>query len=127
MFVRVVVAVLLVTSVAFVSLTSSVSPSGAHPAVLLLVFLLLYILFLLVILLLSIGVVRVRQRSMHGSGDRSMSERALLRRAYMYASVVALAPVIGIAINTVGGVSWREIALIIAFEGIALFYVWKRQ
>lgn len=125
MYVRTVVGGLVVASVALATVMLTVAPSEAHPAILLLVFLLLYVIILLVLLLGVVLVSRLAgQSTAHPGKDTLQRQR---RRAYMYASVVALAPVIGVAINTVGGVSYREILLIVAFEAIALFYVWKRQ
>lgn len=123
MFLKSAVGVLVVAVAAVVALMSNMSPSSAHPAILLLVFLLFYTISLVFILLLIVFAMKL---SIRLRGGEQLEPKAH-RNAYMYASVLALAPVIGLAINTVGGITYREIALIVAFEGIALFYVWKRH
>lgn len=50
-----------------------------------------------------------------------------LRRAYMYASVIALAPVILVAMQSVGALGIWDVSLVIIFEILACFYIWRRS
>lgn len=49
-----------------------------------------------------------------------------LRRAYYFSSVIALAPVMIIGMQSVGGVGIYELLLIVVFELIACIYIAKR-
>ena len=47
-------------------------------------------------------------------------------RACLYGSVVSLAPVILVAIQSVGAVNFYEVALVVSFELVAIFYVYRQ-
>ena len=49
-----------------------------------------------------------------------------MQKAYYFASVVALAPTILLAMNSVGTMSFYDILLIIIFVSIGVFYIQKR-
>lgn len=104
-------------------LTANTSPSQAHPAIILLFFLLLYI-----SILISLTVTLVFGSKLISRINTRRPKIALgYNQAYMIASILALAPVMLVAMSSVGGVSLREITLICLFEVIALFYLWKRR
>jgi len=104
-------------------LMNSTTPSEAHPIIILLFFLLLYIAVLIVVMA---GLVAGSKLISKMSRRRQRSTIAY-DQAYMIASLLALAPVMLVAMNSVGGVSFREVLLIVLFELIALFYLWKRR
>ena len=115
---------LLLTIIGMYLLISITTPSEAHPAIILLFFLLLYLSVLIVLIFLLVGASKLMLRLSSRAKDISALS---YERAYMAASIIALAPVMIVAMNSVGGVSFREILLILAFEAIALFYLWKRR
>lgn len=49
-----------------------------------------------------------------------------LKKAYYYASVIALAPVIMISLQSVGGVGLYEVSLIAVFVGLGCLYIARR-
>lgn len=49
-----------------------------------------------------------------------------VRKAYYIASVLAFAPVLLLAMQSVGQLQIRDIVLMVAFVSIAIFYVLKR-
>lgn len=49
-----------------------------------------------------------------------------LRRAYYYASVIALAPVIIVSLQSVGSIGLYEVVLVILFVALGCLYVAKR-
>ncbi|MEO8691184.1 MAG: hypothetical protein ABI397_00190 [Candidatus Saccharimonas sp.] len=107
-----------VVLLAFMQVTS---PSTTHPIGLLFVFILLYMLALGVLTyILYVG-------SSLAVSLRFTRARLSLKRAYIYASVVALAPVILVCIQTIGTISLYEVILVIAFEVIACFYVARHR
>ena len=50
-----------------------------------------------------------------------------LRKAYYFASVMGLAPVMFIGMQSVGEVGFYELVLIILFVGISCMYIAKRS
>ena len=57
---------------------------------------------------------------------RRSSQTMTLRRSYYYASVIALAPVIIISLQSVGNVGVYEIMLVVLFVVLGCLYVAKR-
>jgi|JI10StandDraft_1071094.scaffolds.fasta_scaffold2130045_1 hypothetical protein len=105
-------------------LLTTTSPATVHPLVILLFFLLLYTAVMGVMTCLLYLV------SKHLSAGRTAvahSSEFLLRRSYLYASVVAFAPVIILAMRSVGAASNIDMGLVVTFETLALFYVWRRS
>lgn len=49
-----------------------------------------------------------------------------VRKAYYTASVLAFAPVLLLAMQSVGQLQIRDVVLVVAFMSIAIFYVLKR-
>ena len=113
------------TLCAFVLLSAlfqSTSPSSIHPLGILLVFLLIYVLVLGALTFLLYGVILAVARA-RKKGDAHLS----LRRTYLFASVVALAPIMIIGMSSIGRMGIYEFLLIIVFEAVACFYVAKQR
>lgn len=104
-------------------LMNSTTPSDAHPIIILLLFLLLYI----SVLIAFIAILIASSKLIAKLSKKRQHQIMPYDQAYMIASLLALAPVMLVAMNSVGGVSLSEVILIIAFEAIALFYLWKRR
>ena len=116
------------TLVAFVLLSAilqTTSPSTSHPIVILIVFAFMYVLalgvltFLLLIINRSILYFAPEhyKRSLHLSPENS----------YYYASVLALAPVLFFGMQSVGHTGFYETMLVVIFEIIACFYIYRRR
>ena len=105
------------------ALMQSTTPSSIHPLGILFVFFLVYLLVLGVLtFLLYIGasiVLRVRKREIQST--------ALLKRSYVYSSVLSLAPVMIIGISSIGRMGIYEFLLVVIFEAVVCFYVAKHR
>lgn len=120
------VIVMLVAGVLLTTLLNTTTPSTIPPIGILAFFVLLYTLVLIGLTYFLLGVSRGlsligRRLSWRRSHDLS------LRRAYLYASVLAFAPVILLGMNSVGTTSLVDAGLVVLFELIACFYVWRRS
>ena len=62
----------------------------------------------------------------HGT-VKKMVRDFTFKRAYYYSTVLALAPVLLVGLQSVGAVSIYEICLVVLFEVIACVYVSKRM
>ena len=105
------------------------TPVSAGPVGIIFVILLIYISALGVLTFLLYWGVSLFQRIKYRHLDREAAgvKTFTIRRAYYYASVIALAPVMTIAMQSVGGVSIIELGLVLLFEVIAIIYITKRQ
>lgn len=96
------------------------TPADVHPVVILITFVLMYISVLCALFfLIKIGVRIVMSK-------KANSVRPSNYVIYMFASVLALAPIIALAMKSVGALRGVEVVLIIVFELIACFYLWRR-
>ncbi|MGB4768607.1 MAG: hypothetical protein WBP22_05100 [Candidatus Saccharimonas sp.] len=111
----------LLAAVLLLALLQVTSPASIHPIGILFVFLLLYVLALGVLTFFIIGT--------HWILVGLKLRRGVLssRRAYFYASVLALAPVMLVCMQSIGRIGFYEVALVIVFEFIACFYIAKRR
>ena len=117
-----------ITLIAFVLLSAllqSTSPSTIHPVGILFVFILFYLLALGVLTFFMFALSRVLGRFRRKSPIPSTF--ISFRESYYYASVLALAPVLLVAMRSIGRGDLVDIALVVAFEVIACFYVAKRH
>ena len=115
------------TLMAFVLLSAllqSTSPSTIHPLGILVIFVLIYTLALGVLTFFVFGA----SRAVGLFTKRVRKVRVMsIQRAYYFASVLALAPVMYMGIRSIGRTGVYELALIVVFEIIACFYIAKRQ
>lgn len=127
MFGRVLTVVLLAAAIALSLLLQSTNPSTAGPVGLLAVFFLLYVLLVCVLtwLLFWLGqaVVYLTRPVVLKKPLQPMS----MSHAYYYASIIALAPVMLLAMRSVSQLGVYEIVLVILFVAIGVFYVKKRS
>ena len=118
----------IITLVAFVLLSAllqSTSPSTIHPIGILFVFILFYLLALGALTFFMFGLSKAlgKVRSKAHVAPKVLT----FRESYYYASVIALAPVLLVAMRSIGRGDFVDIALVVAFEIIACFYVAKRH
>lgn len=106
------------------ALMQSTSPSTIHPLGILVVFILLYIVALGVSTFFVFWVHKLYRRFVRSP---KTSREFNLKTAYLYASVIALAPVMFAGISSIGHTSVYEVLLIVLFECIACFYITKQR
>lgn len=106
------------------ALMQSTTPSSIHPLGILFVFFLIYLLALGVLTFFIYGIRLIFKKA---RGSKVIPSQILLRRSYIYASVLSLAPVMLIGISSIGRMGVYEFLLIAAFEVIACFYVAKHR
>lgn len=116
---------IVIASTLLVFLLQTTTPSTIPPIGILAFFVLLYTLVLCGLTYFLLATSRLvswlrRKMSLRASAHLT------LRRAYLYASVLAFAPVIILAMQSVGTTGLTDILLVILFEAIACFYVWRR-
>lgn len=103
------------------------NPSMIGPVGLLAVFFLLYV----VILGVVIWLLWVTSKSFAFIGRRLMTRRPpqslSLSRAYYFSSVIALAPVMMLAMQSIGSLGLYEVILITIFLGVGILYITKRS
>ncbi len=103
------------------------TPSTIGSLGLLFVFILMYVIALSALtFLLRLGNRTARKLTSSLVTRRPMGELNL-QRSYYYASILALGPVMLVAMQSVGVVSVYDVLLIAAFIGLACFYVAKRS
>ncbi len=95
------------------------NPLESGPMVILVVFVLLYVL-ILTVLSAALHLVGAVVRMV--SPGKSFS----LRRGYYILTIIALAPVLFVALNTLGQLDALEIILILILVGLGCFYVVRR-
>lgn len=127
MFSRLLAIITLVAFVLLSALLQSTTPSTIHPVGILCVFVLFYVWALGV---LTFFVFAANKLALRFAGRRKAVQpfrRLTLQGSYYYASVLALAPVLFVGMNSIGRGSVWDIILIVVFEVVACFYITKRQ
>lgn len=115
-----------VTALALLLLMNLTSPSTAGPLGILAVFLLLYVTSVSFIYLVLRNVtVFLAKVSRPGLLKLALEGTSPLK-LYYYSSILALSPVILLGMQSVGGVRWMDLTLLIVFEILACFYIYKR-
>lgn len=109
----------------FVVLSTS-TPSHIGPVGVLFVFVLIYILLLGCIMALFQAGSLLGTRLATIIKTRRPVQRMSMTHSYYYASVLALVPVMLLAMQSVGKVDWRQLLLVVIFATIACIYVKKR-
>lgn len=122
-----VIALVTFFSIAFLwMLLVMTSPSSAGPLGILIFFLLLYIAVLGALTFLFYEGSSVYARVAHLVKGKSNVERLSFHRAYYYASVGALAPVMILAMQSVSQIGIYQLLLVVFFVTIAWVYIAKR-
>lgn len=102
------------------------TPSIAGPLGVLLVFVLLYVLVLGVLTFLLFGANRLFIKIVKLISPEKAHQPMTFLRSYYFSSVLALAPVILVSMQSVGGASVYDIVLVLLFVVVACFYIAKR-
>lgn len=110
-----------------VVLLQTTTPATIGPLGILFVFILLYVSVLGVLTFLLFGCSRIIAKLASSVIVRKSTIQSLtLGRAYYYSSVLALAPVLFIGMQSVGEVSIYDVVLVVLFVVIACIYIAKR-
>ena len=122
---RVLIIAALFAAIGLVWVTQVTTPASVHPLVILFVFAMLYVLVLVVLTFFIFWSSRLFVRFFR---PKSSVERSglTLNRAYIYATVLAFAPVVLLAMKSVGQESFGDVLLVLLFEVLACFYVWRQ-
>lgn len=127
MFHRLLTLLLLAATILLLLILQGTAPSSTGPGGILAVFFLLYIILFVcltwVLYLLNILIIKLTQSMVLRKPIRKMT---LPHAAYL-ASILAMAPVMIMGINSIGRVGFYEIVLVIVFVCLGVFYVEKRH
>lgn len=107
-------------------LWQNTTPSTIGPLGILFAFVLMYIAVLGVLTFLLFGINKVIVKFSTSTVVRRPIGRMSLGRSYYFASVIALAPVMIIGMQSVGEVGIYELMLVVLFVAIACIYIAKR-
>jgi hypothetical protein len=102
------------------------TPSTIGPLGILIVFILIYIVILCILSFLLFGSSLFLQKILNLLGRKKPFSRLSLLRSYYFSSVIALAPVMLLAIQSVGDLSFYDVLLATFFVLISCVYVAKR-
>lgn len=126
MLARVITVSFVAATMLLVILLQTTTPSTIGPLGILIVFILMYVSALGVLTFLLFTGSRVLARISRSVVTRRPVQPLSLGRAYYFSSVLALAPVMFIGIQSVGKVGVSDIALIVLFVTISCIYIAKR-
>jgi hypothetical protein len=112
--------------VALFILWQNTTPSTIGPLGVLFVFILMYVSVLGVLTFLLFGLNKIIVKLSTSVTVRKPMSRMTLGRSYYFASVMALAPVMIVGMQSVGEVGLYELLLVVLFVGIACIYIAKR-
>jgi hypothetical protein len=122
-----IVAISMVGAIVLLSvLLQTTAPATIGPLGILFVFILLYVSVLGVLTFLLYGCSRVVSKIVSTVVGRTLIRPLSLGRSYYYSSVLALAPVLFIGMQSVGEVSAYDVLLVVLFVVIACIYIAKR-
>lgn len=107
-------------------LMQTTTPATIGPLGILLVFILLYVSVLGVLTFLIFGCSRIAVKIITPFAGSKQMHLLSLGRSYYYSSVLSLAPVLFIGMQSVGQVSAYDIALVVLFMTISCIYIAKR-
>lgn len=107
-------------------LLQTTTPASIGPLGILFVFILLYVSALGVLTFLLYALTRIVVKVAGTFVTRRPIEAFSLRRSYYYSSVLALAPVLLVGMQSVGKVGIYDVLLVLMFETIACIYIAKR-
>jgi hypothetical protein len=102
------------------------NPTQAGPVAILVVIILTYLSLLGVVTFLLFTGARLIRFLAHAIFNKKIRTTLSLRRAYLYATVLATLPMMAVGLNSMGGIQWYEILLLALFGGIGVIYIARR-
>lgn len=103
------------------------TPATAGAFGILAVFLLGYIATVVVVTFALLFIEKIIRKLAGEMKTARVQTHLTLKRAYYYASVIALAPVIFVSLQSVGGVGIYEVILVLFFVALGCVYITKRS
>lgn len=126
MFTRLMTAVTIVSFCLLVGMLISTNPTDAGPFGILVVFIFSYVSLIGIVTLF----LYYANRSVVSLSRSFLVRKPLMKmsakRAYYYSTVIALAPIMLIGLQSVGDITFYEIALVVLFVAVGVLYVSKR-
>lgn len=110
-----------------VLLLNLTTPTSAGPGGILGVFILSYIIALGVITFLIHGASRLAVKLTANAVTKRPMRVIPIKHSYYFASLIALAPVLLLGMQSVGGIGWYEAFLVIFFVAIGCVYISRRM
>lgn len=107
-------------------LLTTTTPATAGPFGLLVIFISAYLSSLGLVSFFLYGATRVLRFFLSGFNLRRPFIPLSLRKSYYYGTVLALAPVLLVGLQSVGGITFYSIILVVIFEVIGCLYVSRR-
>ncbi|HEX7484339.1 MAG TPA: hypothetical protein VF281_04270 [Candidatus Saccharimonadales bacterium] len=117
-------------TVAIVLLTvllQTTTPATIGPLGILVMFILMYVSAVGLLTFLLVFINRLLTRATVYVSVKQPAQQLTLRKAYYFASVIGLAPVMFIGMQSVGNVSIYEVLLVLVFVVISCVYIAKRS
>lgn len=105
---------------------NATTPANVSPVIILVLFGSMYVTTVGVLSFLMYGSQLLLRKLLY-ENHRSHLLGVKFLEFYYYASVIALAPVILLAMQSVGKLGVYEVALVLVFEVVTLFYVYRRR
>lgn len=128
MFARILIVITSIVAVLLLALVNTYSPTNGGPFGILAVFFLIYILCVGILTGLFYwggAIVQILRRWLHLKGRRFSTPN--IQKSYYFASIVGLMPVMLLAMGSVGSIDPYQVALVLLFVAIGVFYVEKRS
>jgi Ca2+/Na+ antiporter len=126
MLARIIVSTSVAAALLLVALLQTSTPSSIGPLGILLIFILIYVSVLGVLTFLLFIVSKIVRKLSESFTVKRRLEGLTLKRSYYFSSVIALAPVLLIAMQSIGRVGVYEFLLVILFVVVACTYISKR-
>ncbi len=108
------------------ALLTFTTPSSAGPFGLLLIFISAYLFLIGLVSFFLFGGHRLFRFLASGFMTRKPVQPITFRRAYYYSTVLAMAPVLLVGLQSVGSVGLYEVLLVVLFEVLACIYISRR-
>lgn len=126
MEIKIPVSILVLSAIVIAAVVNITSPSDMGPFGILLFFASAYGFFMGLFYVLLFFLKRVTLRLNISPAKKAGIETVTSLRLYYYSTVIALFPVIYIGMQSMGSVGIFEMALLVLFEILACFFVYKR-
>lgn len=122
----IVLAIAVIMMLVAIGLVNLTTPDMVGPLGVLAFFVCIYVAIMCLIYLALLLIHRISKKIAVSVNSRSRLENISSTKLYYYASVIALAPVILLGMQSVGVVGVFDLALLVLFEVLACFYIAKR-
>jgi hypothetical protein len=123
---RILIAILAISLLLVVVILNLTTPISAGPFGVLALFVFLYLMSLSIVTFFIFSISLVYSHALKALRVRRPRQHLSLNHSYNYATVIALAPVIFIALSSVGGVGVYEVVLVVIFAIFGCIYIAKR-